>query len=496
MGAYIAAATYALLAQGMAYLLILKVLPGSTAFRAIALWAASAICLFFVQSPLAVLLIGLVIVAVLAPTERSSRVAFYMIAVAALPTYLEHVIPFPGINYLLTLTQIKVATLVLLLPIIFYPVPKNRVIRGFTVSDFTIVLYVAYAATIVAKNTGVTVGLRYFTDQSLILILPFVIISRAILDRKDLDRVVRAFIAVSLILACVALVSTAKQWDFYKLNAPLDIRLSDFRSGFLRIEATANTHSLGFHLVAALLLIEYLKVRFPFPTWYLMLCRGVLLAGLFFTDSRGSMLALFCGLAVYMTLMIKNSSLRAMVFATGLLAGLAFAIWLVTGDFSDLGAKDSISYRQQLLVTSIEHILEYPFFGNLDYARSGRFDHLVQGQGIIDITNMYLLVLVQFGAIGAVLLFATFVLPMFSLLRNSPEVSLDTNSEAYSQAADSSRLRAVVLGAGAGWLVLIMTTSHVGLTMHLGIVLAALARIATTSIKEANVVGRETLVAD
>jgi hypothetical protein len=99
--------------------------------------------------------------------------------------------------------------------------------------------------------------------------------------------------------------------------------------------------------------------------------------------------------------------------------------------------------------------------------RSGKFDSLIQGQGIIDITNLYLLVALRFGLLGLTLFFVPFMVTIYKLV-------FTEYSDPGGETRKLQHMRTVICSLLAGWLVLVVTTSDVGLTLHLGILLVAL----------------------
>ena len=76
-----------------------------------------------------------------------------------------------------------------------------------------------------------------------------------------------------------------------------------------------------------------------------------------------------------------------------------------------------------------------------------------QGQGIIDITNMYLQIALPYGLVGATLLFGPFFAVIGALLLST--------SHRENADADVAKGRAIVCAALVGWCVLVTTTSNV-----------------------------------
>jgi O-antigen ligase len=472
MSPNIAALSYALISIAAPFALMLKLKPPLFLARCFAVWAGSAVLLFFLDDPLLVLCLSGLLLLILAPLAPLERISFFFVAAPCLPTYLHALLPFPGINWLVLLTHYKIAVLVLLVPLLFSSARDDGRRTGASVADISIVLYAAMATLLVTAFAGFTAGPRFLIDQLLLLIVPYFVLSRTIRSSKDLESCFSALLAVSLILAAIALASALKQWDFYRFKAPVSVfTIPDLRSGFLRIEATANTHSLGFHLAIGILVLEFLKRRFAWGFVRLWTMRAMLLAALYFTDSRGAMLALAVAIVVYAAVIPKSRALRRGMVA--LLVGTAAVglLFFISGDVSTVDVHGSFGYRQQLLTISIAHILENPLFGDLNFAADPKFAPLVQGQGIIDITNYYLQIGLQYGLVGLIL-FMTVVFTVMHALMGA----IDRAAAAGDAMQDLRIMSAVLLAGIAGWLVLVATTSDVGLTVHAGLILLGMGR--------------------
>jgi len=463
---------FALIAQGIAFTILL--LARFEAVRGIALWMLMAVTMCLVVEPAVILLLMALLLLILAPAAAGQRVAFFIFAVPCLPDFVMWNVPFPGINFLAVLSPQRVAVLVLLVPLLFYPRSPNHPVKGWSPADFCIIGYAIFTAIIISGALNVTSGFRFFGEQLMMLVIPYMALVRAIDSDDAIDLCLRAFVASAIILAAIALVSTLKQWDFYRHLQPLSFFvIPDFRGGLMRISATANTHSLGFYMAAAIILIEHLKPRMKPGFLILMGIRGLLLLALIVTGSRGALVGLMLGLGVYVFFVAKHPAVRTIYMAAFVLGVVGSSIWLLSADLSEIDPYGTFDYRMQLLTTSFEYISDHFWIGDLGYLGSDRFAHLMQGQGIIDITNLYLQILLAYGVIGFVLLFGIFAQTMIGLLR-----------AALIEARQKDGTRcAALLAVLVGWLALVATTSDVALTVYLGLFAAALGRVAYSTVR-------------
>lgn len=489
MGVALSATVFVWFAQGIAFLLLPWSLPLSTRLRAVAFWAIATPILFTLRDPLAALLVIGVIMFVVAPFSAAERVAFFLMAVPAVPVFVSAPMPFPGINYLIELTHYKVAALMLLPLALLIGNGQERQGRAFGTTDASLAVYVVYTAFLVGADENFTSGTRFLLDQILILLLPYVAIHFVLRGPKDIDTILKGFLIVSVFLAAVSIVSFAKRWDIYGILNPAPF--TEFRYGRPRIDATMNTHSLGFHLAAAIVVLEYLKHRISIGWLRLNALRVFLFVGIIPTDSRGAYASLVIALGVYIVLMMRSATAKVSAIVAGVIGLIGVGVWLAGGDMTGLDEHGTFVYRQMLLVTSLDYVARYPLFGDLNYATSDAFQHLVTGLGIIDITNLYLLIALKFGLLGFALFFWAFASPLVALgsrlVTSSPwggefaregchmKVELQEGGKS-GEYANWHRAAAAAVGILMAWFFLVTTTSDVGLTLHIGIVFAAVCR--------------------
>lgn len=464
MGAPLATVAYVWLAQAIAFLLMPRSIPRAVRVTALAFWAISAPIIFTVQDPLTALFLAAAVLLVLAPLAPVKRAGFFLAAAPAVPIFIFAPLPFPGINYLTDITHYKLAALIILGPVLLRSVVRPS---GVGIPALFLAVYILYTAIVMGAASNLTGGLRFLVDQILIIGVPYFAFHSIIRDRDDVVLLFQYFLVASLILAAVAIVSLAINSDMY---ASFSVFPAEFRGGRLRINTTIGTHALAFHLACALVILEFLKHRIRISWLHLMAIRIVLLAGMVSADSRGALLGLAVAAVTYQLIMMRSVAARALLLSALFVAGGIGAWWLTQGDVTSYDDHNTFSYRQELLLTSVKQILSNPIFGDPNFVMSGAFDHLVQGQGIIDITNLYLQIGLSFGLFGLLLFCIVFVVPclagMWRLLRS--ERDRDAESESWRRAL------AATLSITAGWLFLVMTTSDVGITLHFGIVFAAL----------------------
>lgn len=489
-------------ATGLAFVMA----PGldlASRIRAGVAWAGTAAIFFLVRDFSTVLFLTFLLFLLITPAMPVARLAFYVVAIPTVPVYVTAQIGFPGLNYLIELTPTKIAVIAILIPLFFLPRSPRDVTPPISVSEICLLCYAVLTGGVIAYVATSTTGLRFFIDQVLTLALPYIAFRRYIRNQIDLDACLKAFVIVSLILAAVTLAATSRQWDFYRFYEPPSVfSIPDRRTGFIRIAATANGHSLGYHLAAALLVLEYLKLRLGIRFVHLMLLRLILVGGIVFTDSRGAMLGVAAGWMLMHAMRSQYMVVWAIVGSVGAAAG---GVWLLFADMSGLDPHGTFAYRQDLFLTSVQHILSNFVFGDYLFRSSGKFDHLIHGQGIVDVTNLYIQIALYYGVPALILYLAVPFAAIFSTFKSAPRQAVETPRQivssgcigfrrlladrdaAHTEQPDPSvsaatqlvAARTALAGAVAGWLILVATTSDVGLTLHVGLLLSAMCSAAS-----------------
>lgn len=465
MNATIAAIVFATASILCALFILPKEMFCGYRYRIAAVWLLGMPLISFINDPLLIFLVLFVILLAIAPFQHEKRLFLFMALIPAIPLYIQAELPFPGINYLFAINYYKLAVIALLIPLFFIPRAGNEPRQSWAFIDSCILLYLVYAMVKVGAYVGLTGGLRFVLDQILVVGLPYFVLTRFATRPGIIETCLKGFVVAAVILGAIAVTTTVKQWDFYRIAHFDPIAAAvEIRGGFLRVQGTLTTHSLGFHLAAALVCLEYFKSRMRIGFLWLWAMRFFLVTGMYFTGSRGAIVGLAVALAVHIVLSIRNSALRwAITIPGGIFASIAGYV-LMFGNAAEYDSFGSFTYRQWLLDASLSYIAQHPLFGDVGFLASGHFDHLVQGQGIIDITNMYLQIALSYGLVGILLFFTPFLITILRLARMALKHRDEEGGGMYS----------VICGILLGWLTLIATTSDVGLTLHLGLTFVAL----------------------
>jgi O-antigen ligase len=223
-----------------------------------------------------------------------------------------------------------------------------------------------------------------------------------------------------MLLAAVAIFEYLKTWLLYpSLSTALDADLTMSRM-LLRGESlralgtTGQPIVLGYVMMIALGFYFFLRGRINNAVSR-QLVPALLTAGLFAAISRGPWVGMVVFLMVYAAMGRQPITGVAKLAASAVVA-IVLVMVLPIGErvvnlLPFVGKVDAynVDYRQRLLDNSLIVFQRNPYFGSASYLETPEMQSMKQGQGIIDIVNSYLAILLEYGLVGLVLFLAIFV---------------------------------------------------------------------------------------
>lgn len=399
-----------------------------------------------------------------APKEPEDRVIFFIGILPALPKF-DYLIPgFAGIESLFNIDYARFVTMAVLLPIAAGAlrstsmVPRSRTARNI---DFFVFAYVLWAVVLAFDRHGLTQGFRAIFQQLAFVALPYLVVSRYLLDPGRSKEALSTLLYSALIVASIGIVELLTEWWFYRyIPERIGMGLLDWRvlghyerGGLVRVRSTIGG-GLGFVMLIAIAILITLRYEIRSRIFYV--CALIALAlCLYFTGARGSWLA--SGLvATLLSVRWFIKSPKNFLVACGLAVLLLPVGQRVLDSFED--EEGTFDYRQQLIDSAIPMILDSPisgYNGMTEVEATGRLEHLRQGEGIIDLVNTYIQVAMFEGLVGLALFLGSLLLALFAMLRATARQIAGEKSTAPEL---SLLLSAIIISAAF----LIATTSMTG----------------------------------
>lgn len=439
-------------------------IPVSDFTRRRNLWLGLLVLAFISQNFWVYAAIATIVLSIARRREHNPVALFFMLLFLIPPASIQ--IPgFGLINYLFALDHVRLITLLILMPAFFTLRKRAGTLPfGRAWPDKLLTLYLVLSALLHLRETTLTDSLRQtlylFTD----VFLPYYVSSRALRQLSDFKDAMLAFALAIMVLALIGVFEYSRHWLLYSsLVDAMDLNwgFSNYlaRGGSLRASAsTGQPIVLGFVISVAIgfYLYLYAGVRSRLQ----QRLGGLLLAGgLFSTLSRGP----WVGAAFIITLFIatgRNSLKRLMLLGLVAVAAIPFLSIIPGGNklidllpYIGTLEKGNITYRERLFENSIIVIQRNPVFGSIDYLSTPEMQTMIQGEGIIDIVNTYLIVALKSGLVGLALFVGFFIsiaLGLYTSLRGFP----DRNAETL-------RLGRALLATLAGALITISTVSNI-----------------------------------
>jgi O-antigen ligase len=318
----------------------------------------------------------------------------------------------PGIlvNQLFDLTQFRILSLVILLPLIVSIWRNDHSKRRFRWTDSLLVAFLTLQVVLLMPYESATNTMRrsfLFMIDTFFVLYAF---SRLTDQRKIVD-VMACFWLSCATMAVIALFETGKGWLLYTGLANTWGDPNAFawlmRGDSLRAQAAAG-HSirLGYLLAMGIGFFMYLRRLAPQQS-FSWIFFAVFLAAVFVTGSRAAWVTAAMVLVLATLLRPGFGKQLTILIVGGLVAfGLMYVTPLkeaVLDRLPILGSsdQDSVEYRQELATVSWQLIKQNPWFG--DPWVYLQMESLRQGQGIIDIVNGYLYTALFSGIVGVML---------------------------------------------------------------------------------------------
>jgi hypothetical protein len=316
-------------------------------------------------------------------------------------------------------------------------------------------------------------GFYLFTD----VFLPYYVASRALRNLDQFREALGAFVLSAMLLALLGMFEFAQHWLLYKsLSEALGVHWGGGgnylgRGTSLRALVTAG-HPIVLGHIMLVALGFYGFLRYSISVRWRGLGLALLLGGLIAAMSRGPWMA-----AVLLPVIFALTGDRPF---KNLMSQIAIA--LVAGTvilLSPLGDKvidslpfvgsvdaENVTYRQRLIENSLIIIAQNPLLGSADFMETPEMEEMRQGQGIIDIVNVYLSVALNSGLVGLILFVGIFVSMLWFVRRRMSHLQTKVDPRHV--------LGQSVLGTMLASLMLIGTVSDVFSTATINWLLAGL----------------------
>lgn len=269
-----------------------------------------------------------------------------------------------------------------------------------------------------ARGQQLTFALRACVIVAFNLGIPYLAISRACFRSESPGTIMLACIASCCIVAVIAGFESHRHWLLYdnltaRLHADPDTAsgYAKQRGGLLRAKATWS-ESTGLSLFFGLQLAMLIALRkLIWPPRTVLFVGGMLFVGVFFTFARVGYVALIFGLLACFFYERRWKTLGLAFFLIPLAAVVAMKLaQFVPALAASLGmasdADNTVDYRSDLLHAGLALLRSHALAGMSMPDINHDLDFLRQGEGIIDLVNQPLIILLRSGLPGGAAYYA------------------------------------------------------------------------------------------
>lgn len=372
---------------------------------------------------------------------ESRPLSLFVFIVFAVPAISLEIPGFLGINQLFSLSYPRVLSLVVLLPAWWALTKDPQVVSwGRHPCDVFVFGYAALQLFLdLLRGVSITEAGRAGLHLALDVLLPYCVASRSLRTLQDWRDLVASFIVGILVLAPIAAFEFVRGWLVYS-SLPSYWDVHSWVPGYvirgtqLRARTSAG-HSLilGFMMVMALALSPYLgSFMNRLGRWG----SGALLAiGLLTPVSRGPWVGAVVVLALLMVATpVPRRSLIRIVAVVGF-AIVCISFTPLADKIIDLipfvGTVDSynVDYRARLFDAAWIVVQMNPWFGSSTFMSTPEMLAMIQGEGIIDLVNVYVNVALAHGFVGLALFSGAFFVAIIGIVRKKRQVDISNEEQ-------------------------------------------------------------------
>ncbi len=407
------------------------VIPATTFDRWRWLWFFTTLA-WFLPSSIWIYVFLMVVALTAVRKKESYLVGTYVFLLFAAPNSLAPIPGFGLIDHFFEINHYRLLALTLLLPYAISLLQnRNSTKFGKSPVDWMVIGYLVLTWLLNLQGASFTNGMRMAFYQMIDGLLPYYVISRGLRQIEDVRALFAALLLGALLLSALAIFEVARDWRLYSASIrDLGIHHEDsykMRGPFLRPGAAVlDSIVLGTVIVLAMGALIYLKDLVS-NRFYVVLAWILLSSGLLASLSRAPWLA-----AILLFLMF-NIQQRKAVRSLGKLAFVIAFVFIVFSMFPagkviiDLipyvgGAEQgSIDYRANWFAAAQPLIERNFWFGDIRAMAAPELEVMRNGEGIIDLVNTFLSVLLHYGAIGLFFFVGMFLAAIRSMATKDPK---------------------------------------------------------------------------
>lgn len=398
---------------------LIQVVPAKTYDRWRVLWLFTSSAWFLAGNVW--VFFALMVVALTKVRKKEPQIfGLYLLLLFAAPSAY---VPIPGfgvIDHVIMLDHYRLLALTLLLPAAWRLMQSRDTLKfGRSPVDWMVAGYLMLTWALSAPDNTITNAARAGVLQIIDGFLPYYVASRSIRSAEDFRIAMSGLLLGALLVSIISVFEVFRSWKVYSASiVEYGLQLAPHyktRGPFLRPGASIqDSIVIGAVVVIAMCVLLYLKSqitgKFKAGILWLTLALGVI-ASLSRAPWMASILIFFIFFALEGKItktMVKGTVL---VFLGGVLLSFFPAGKIILDLLPFIGETEqgSIDYRMNWFSASLPVIERGFWFGNTEALAAPELEIMRNGEGIIDLVNMFLAVLLYYGVVGLALFMGMFL---------------------------------------------------------------------------------------
>jgi O-antigen ligase len=366
--------------------------------------------------------------------KEQNPFALFFVLLFAIPRISENIPGFGLVNFLFPIDYVTILSFAVLLPA-YLSIRKESDTAPFLNywADRLLLIYMILAIALLMRDTTVTDAMRKVISSFATIFLPYYVASRGIKNLQQFKEVIAAFVVACMLEGVLGMFEYSRFWLLYanlKNSLGVTWNMGEYLGRGENLRALASLGqpiALGYIMVIALGFYLFLAHHIKSKYWKIV-GLGLVLAGLYVPLSRGPWMGAVLLVILYILISPKVvKRLTTLAIATVIIIPLISSMPVgkkVIDMLPFIGKTDTenVDYRVRLLDAAYTVFNRYPFFGSVNYRDELASLGMTQGEGIVDVVNTYLDVVLEYGIVGFTIYLSFFGIVIFTIIHSLKKI--------------------------------------------------------------------------
>ncbi len=382
------------------------------------------VIIVFLSSNIWLFFCFLTILLLILSKKPQNNIVYYLLLLSACPLLSAEIPGIGGIRYIILLNYQRLIIMILLMLPLIKSVASPKLFKLTT--DYYILGFVGLVFILNFRQKTPTDSMREIFLVWVDILIPYFMLSRYLNSIELLNRGLIALLVGISPFGLIGIFETLKRWFLFSSLRKFyhnSFEGFDIRGNVLRASSVySGPIVLGFVMLIGLGISLYIiKIYKPKRQFYWVIASfiGCLLG----TVSRGPWIGT---IALYLTYLsmghqgIKNI-FRWIIYGMIILFILSFteigSRFIEVLPFIGHANADTVDYRKRLIEKSWIVLQQNFWFGSTNFLQTPEMESMRQGQGIIDLVNTFICIVLPYGMIGLSLFLSILLLLLVKLYR-------------------------------------------------------------------------------